>query len=786
MLKNFLKTTFRNIRQNKTYSFLNFFGLAIGIACAGTIFLWVENEKSFDHSYVNRDRLYQVMTNQTYEGVIRTFASTPGRLADAMVKELPGISNACRTSGGGRQSLFTNGNKSIFEQGMYADSSFFPMFRLDFVDGNPGHAFVKLQCLVISQKMAKQFFGTDHGVVGRTIRVDNKDEYEITGVFRDLPQTSTMQYEWIAPFGIYASTRDWLKYWGAFGPRTYALLEASAHIGSVEKRLSGFLHEKDKSVNTQAILFAMNDWHLRGNFVGGKQTGGRIEFVQLFAVIAWIILVIACINFMNLATARSERRSREVGVRKVLGAGRASLLLQFIGEAMTMSFISVGIGLVFIVLILPYFNTLVGTNIHLGLNNPKHASAVIVIAVFCGLVAGSYPSLYLSSFNPIYAFKGVRIKNGSASLVRKSLVVFQFSVSVILIICTVLVYQQVQHIKNRDLGYEKEGLLDMKVNGSLQTDFSAIKQDLINTGLVENAALCSSESLFTSNNSSGYSWQGKDPNSNIIISYRAISPEYISTMKMRLLDGRDFRPHFQSDSMHVIVTESLQKLMGNGSAVGKIIQGNNKSFTVIGVIKDYIYGDMYGKPDPVIFFANPGEGEYFYIRYKPRVNTTEALAKTAAILKKDNPAYPFEYDFVDDQFDGLFKTETLVANLSRIFAGLAIVISCLGLFGLSAFMAEQRTKEIGIRKVLGANVAGIVSLLSFDFLKIVGISIVIASPVAYFMMDEWLQDFAYRIQIGWWVFAMAGFAAIVIALITVSFQAIRAAVLNPVTTLRAE
>jgi putative ABC transport system permease protein len=785
MFKNYLRTALRNLVNNKTYSFLNFFGLAIGVACAGIIFLWVENEMSYDNSYANRNRICEVMTNQTFDGETRTFSSTPGQLAPAMAKELPGIEYACRTSF--HKPLFAIGEKSLYEQGLYADSSFLTIFSIQFLEGNPGHAISDMNSVIISERMAKQFFGNNQHIVGRTIKVDNKESYKITGVFKSVPLNSTLNFDWIASFEIYAAPRDWLaKYWGANAPQAYVLLSPSANFNTVNNQLAGFIHAKDKTVSTVPILFAMNDWHLRGNFVSGKQVGGRIDFVRLFAVIAWIVLIIACINFMNLATARSGKRAREVGVRKVLGAARVTLITQFIGESMAISVFSVMLGVLFMAIGLPFFNQLVETQIEIGLNNPIHIAALIAIAVFCGLAAGSYPSLYLSSFNPVYVFKGIKMKAGSAATIRKSLVIFQFTISIILIICTILVYRQVQHIKNRDLGYNKNNLLVMDLTGNMQKDFSSIRQDLLNTGVVENAGLCNSESFYVSNNGTDYHWEGKAPNSVILISYRTVTPNYLPTMDMQLLEGRQFRSDIHSDSSNVLITETLAKLMGKNSAVGKIIRNGNDPYTVVGVVKDYVYGDMYGKPDPVVFFSRPNETEVFYIRYKPSEPTEEVISKITAVFKKDNPAYPFQYNFVDKQFDNIFRSESLIGNLSRIFAALAILISCLGLFGLSAFTAEQRTKEIGIRKVLGANITGIVSMLSKEFLKIVLVSIVIATPVAFYFMNKWLQDFAYRISISWWVFVLAGFSAILIALLTVSFQAIRAAVANPVSSLRSE
>jgi putative ABC transport system permease protein len=787
MLKNYLRVTLRNIVKNKTYSFLNIFGLAIGVACAGIIFLWVEDEVHYDDSFAKKDRICRVMTNQTFNGVTRTFRSTPGLLAPSIKKEIPGIANSCRTArSNNAKPLFSLGDKTVYEEGLYVDSSFLDMFTLQFVQGRAEGALRDLNSVVISEKMAKQFFGNEQDAIGRNLKVDNSEDRRITGIFKDLPANSTTRFDWVSPFEIYSKTRDWLKYWGANSPSTYIELAPGANFDAVNRQLAGFIHAKDNAVSSVAILYAMKDWRLRDNFVEGKLVGGRIVFVRLFAVIAWIILLIACINFMNLATARSEKRAREVGVRKVLGAGKGALVGQFIGEAMAMAILSVLLGLALISILLPSFNILVEKQLTPGLAHPLHSAALVMIAIFCGLVAGSYPSLYLSSFNPIHVFKGLRGKEGGATSIRKGLVVFQFTVSIALIVCTILVYQQVEHIRSRDLGYNKDNLLDMKITGTMQKDFAAIRQDLVNTGVVGNAALCSTESLDVANNTSGLTWDGKDPNSVILVSLRQISPEYMSTMGMPIVDGRNFHADIKSDSMNILITETMARLMGKGSAIGKTIRSNDQSYQVVGVIKDYVYGDMYGQPDPVIFFSQPDQTEYFYIRYKAKTRAEDALAKISAVMLKDNPAYPFDYNFVDEQFDNKFKSEALVGSLSRIFAALAIFISCLGLFGLSAYTAERRTKEIGIRKLLGASVSGITGLLSRDFLRLVLLSNLVAIPLSWWVMHNWLLNYAYRIGISVWVFVAAALAAILIALITISFQSVRAALANPVTSLRTD
>jgi putative ABC transport system permease protein len=530
----------------------------------------------------------------------------------------------------------------------------------------------------------------------------------------------------------------------------------------------------------------MNDWRLRNNFVDGKQTGGRIEFVNLFTTIAWIILLIACINFMNLSTARSEKRAREVGVRKVLGAEKKMLVFQFIGEALLMSLISVIIAICIIYLVLPGFNTLVEKKLFLGLNNPVHNTALLAIALICGLVAGSYPAIYLSSFNPISVLKGLKIKAGSAAWVRKALVVVQFTVSIVLIISTIIIYQQIQHVKSRQLGYNKNNLIEIESTGEINNHFSAIKQDLMKTGSIENASLSSAELLQMGSSSDNFSWRSKDPQKKVLITLGWVSPEHVSTTGMKIIKGRDFQQVTKSDSLNIIINETLANLMGMENPVGEIIRQDSTKYQVIGVVENFVYGDMYGKTDPLIFFCLPSRSNYMYIRLRAGADIEKSLVRIETTMKNANPGFPFNYHFLDDQFNELFKSESLIGILSRIFAILAVFISCLGLFGLAAYTAERRTKEIGIRKILGASVSGITTLLSIDFLKLIFLSFVIAFPLAWWMMHKWLQDYSYRVTINWTVFLIAGISAILIALLTISFQSIKAALSSPVKNLRTE
>ena len=476
MFKNYFKTTLRNLWKNKTYSFLNIFGLSIGIACAALIFLWVEDEANWDNFNTKKDRLYYVRENQKYDTYTATFSSTPGVMAPAMQAEIPGIANTCRTSEGQMSLLFRIGDRSVYASGKYAEPSLFTMFTLPFVQGNASTAFSQLYSLVITEKTAKKFFGNDNNIIGKTVRMDNKQDYVVTGILKDMPENSSMQFEWVAPFEIWFKQSDWLHSWGNNSLSTYVELKPGADPASVNKHLYNFIQKREPSSIARPFLFSMNDWRLYDEFENGKQTGGgRIEYVHMFSTIAWIILFIACINFMNLATARSEKRAREVGVRKVLGAGKKRLVIQFIGEALFMALLAAIGAIIIVSLALPAFNTLVQKNLSLALDNPLHVTTLLFITLVCGMIAGSYPSLYLSSFNPVFVLKGLKLKTGSASLIRKGLVVLQFTVSIVLIISTIIIYQQIQHVKSRQLGFDRYNLLEMDVQGEVAKNYSRNK-----------------------------------------------------------------------------------------------------------------------------------------------------------------------------------------------------------------------------------------------------------------------------------------------------------------------
>ena len=785
MFKNYLKTALRNLWKNKGYSSINIIGLAIGITCAGLIFLWVEDELNYDHHNLKIENLYQVYENQTYDGKTYTFAATPGLLAEGIKSELPGIKNSCRTTWQ-QTKLFTLGEKAISQDGRYADSSIFSLFTIPFIDGNPQHVFDQLRSVVISEKMAMKFFNTTNNLVGKTLKVDNGESYTITGVVKNLPENSSLKFDWLLPFKIYFDSNNWLSDWGSNGIQTYAELYPKSNPATIDKQLYSYIQTKDTAAIARPFLLPMKDWRLRNAFEDGKRVTGRIQYVRMFSTIAWIILLIACINFMNLATARSEKRAKEVGVRKVMGAGKGLLARQFISEAIIMAYIAVIFSLLFMFLLLPSFNKLVEKTLNLNLGSATHIIALLVIGLIAGIVAGSYPSFYLSSFNPVSVFKGLKMKSGSASAIRKGLVVLQFTISIVLIICTIIIYQQIQHVKGRDLGYNRNNLIELFDHDELKKNFVGVKHDLLASGTVENVAQANLNMLFMGSSTSDFSWIGKKKKKKLLITQDFVSPEYLNTTGIKLIQGRDFYPDAKQDSASVIINETLAKLIDKNNAVGKLLLRDTVKYTIVGVTKDFVYGDMYVKADPLVFFSYPDYYGLMYVKLNPNIKPELALSGVENIMKKYNPAFPFEYKFVDDNFNAAFKSEMLIGKLSRVFAVLAILISCLGLFGLAAYTAERRTKEIGIRKVLGASITGITRLISKDFLGLVIIASIIAFPLSWWAMHNWLQNYSYRINISWWVFVVAAILAVLIALITVSFQAIKAALANPVKSLRTE
>ena len=792
MFKNYLKIAWRNLLKNKGYSALNIFGLAIGITCACLILLWVEDEVNYDSIFPKQDLIYYVPTNQTFEGEVYTFYSTPGPLAKDLKTEIPEIKKSSTTWAG--EILLANEDNAINRYGRYVQPDFVDIFSLNFLEGKMKTALSKPDGIVVTQETAQALFGIDKNVLGRIIKINNEHTFTITGVIGNLPSNVTFGFDWLLPFERFQLGEDdmsWTEEYGNNFADTFVELAPNADFKAADSKVRAMIGSKMNNADdkpNEAFLHSIKDWRLRSDFEGGKKVGGQITLVRSLAFIALIILLIACINFMNLSTARSSKRANEVGVRKVLGSSQKSLVGQFMAEAIILAGISALVSLLLLLILLPSFNTLVEKQIELRIFDPTHIFSLLGITLICGLLAGWYPALFLSSFRPAQVLKGGLKSQGNATTIRKGLVVAQFAVSIVFIICSTIIYQQIQHVRARDVGYEKGNLLNVSVSGDMIAKFIPIKEEMIASGSINDVALTNSNMLSSGNNGSGLSWQGGSDTEDVLVRFRYVSPNFFSAVGLEFLEGHGFNNDSSADSTNVIITQSFAKLIRENSVLGKIISRNDTEYSVVGVVNDYLYGDMYGngKTGPVMFFNHADFANTMYVNLKPRSSRKDALVAIESVLKKYNPAFPFEYRFENELFNSRFKNEELVGELAKIFALLAIMISCLGLFGLAAYTAEQRKKEIGVRKVLGSSVLGIVQLLSKDFMGLVLIALFIAIPLAWWFMNSWLERFAYKIAIDPWVFIAAGIVATSIALCTVSFQAIKAAIANPVKSLRTE
>jgi ABC-type antimicrobial peptide transport system permease subunit len=757
------------------------------MTCSLLIMLWVKDELHMDKFHQNDKRLYRVMENQFYSGDISTFPSTPGILAENIVKDIPDIQLASQMLWE-EEPLFTVGNTFDKEKGRYVQKDFLRMFSFKLAKGDAATALARPDAVVISKKLADKYF-IGENPVGKLIKIDNKENVIVTGVLEEIPKSSSLKFDFLLNYGLWFKRNDWAKEWGNNGPRCYVLLAANTSVDKVNAKIKNYIKSKDKKSNVELFLQNYGESYLYSNWDNGKQNGGRIEYVRIFSVVAIIILLIACINFMNLATARSLRRAREIGVRKVVGAGKPQLIGQFIGESLFVSFLAMCLSLLIVALLLPTFNSLTDKHLSLNLSDTSFLLMVVILIVVTGVTSGFYPALFMSSLRPIVVLKGMLKFKSGATYFRKALVVFQFALSIILILGMIIIYRQIDYIHNKNLGFAKEGLLYMPLEGELQKNFMTFKQELLKQPGIKNVSSAQSSPLETGSSTSGVKWPGKDTTKLILFSTNPITYDYIKTMGIQLVNGRDFSSDYSLDTMNYLINEAAARKIGYKDPVGKELTMWDDKGVIIGVMKDYHHNSLHVPIEPLILRLFKQSWNSYWgnvIIRTEKGKTKQAISSMEKVFKQFNPGFPFKYYFTDDEISKNYKAEHTVSKLSRYFAFLAIFISCMGLFGLVMFTTEQRTKEIGIRKVLGASVPGIVQMLSKDFLKLVFIAAVIAFPVAWWAMHKWLADFAYRIDIGWWVFVVAGIAAALIALVTISFQAIKAAITNPVKSLRTE
>jgi len=788
MIKNYFKTAWRNLLQNKTFSLINIFGLALGMTCSLVIMLWLQDEIRKDKFHQNSKRLYRVMENQSYSGTISTFDATPGILAENIVKDIPDIQMASQMLWE-EEPLFTVDNTYDKEKGRYVEKDFLRMFSFKLLKGDPATALARPDGVVISKKLADKYFkGKDP--IGKMVRIDNTDNVMVTGVLDGIPKSSSLTFDFLMSFEQWRKKNDWAKEWGNNGPRCYVMIAPNTSIDRVNAKIKNYIKTKNKESNVELFLQNYGESYLYSDWENGKQNGGRVEYVKIFSLVAIIILVIACINFMNLATARSLRRAREIGVRKVVGAGKRQLIGQFIGESLFVSFIAICFSLLIVFLLLPSFNSLTEKHLSIDLTDPSFLVILLGLTLVTGIISGSYPALFMSSLKPIIVLKGLLKFRPGATYFRKALVVFQFALSIILILGMIVIYRQIDFIHNKNLGFAKEDLLYMPLEGELQKTYPTFKEQLLKQPGIKYVTSAQSSPLEVGSSTSGVRWPGKDTTKLILFSSNPITYDYIKTMGIQLVAGRDLSTEYGLDTMNYLVNEAAAKKIGYKDPVGKELTMWGDKGMIVGLMKDYHHNSLHVPIEPLILRLHKKSwgGTYWgnIIVRTEKGKTKQAIASMEKLYKQFNPGFPFKYYFTDDEIANRYKAEYTVSKLSRYFAFLAIFISCLGLFGLVTFTAEQRTKEIGIRKVLGASVTGIVGMLSKDFLKLVIIAAVIAFPVAWWAMHRWLNDFAYRVNIGWWVFVVAGIVALLIALLTISFQSIKAAIANPVKSLRTE
>ena len=791
MLRNYLKIAFRNFTKHKTYSAINIAGLATGMAVAMLIGLWVWNEFAYNQTYANYDRIAKVMQNQTFNDKIDTWSGQAMQLAPELRSSYGGHFKYVVTADYPGDHLLSLGSQKITKNGNFIEPDITEMLALKMLKGTRAGLRDPFSIL-LSESAAKALFG-DADPLNKLINLDKKWAVKVTGVYADLPQNSSFQdLAFIAPWALKKKDLpEWLD-WGNSWFQTFVQIADKADMGKVsagikDAKLNKVRHSGDARFKPELFLLPMPNWHLYSEFKNGVNVGGQIQYVWLFSIIGFFVLLLACINFMNLSTARSEKRAREVGVRKAIGSVRQQIMLQFFSESFLVVSIAFALALLLVLLVLPGFNSVADRQISIPWSSPLFWIFSLGFSVLTSLVAGSYPAVYLSSFQPVKVLKGTFRVGRFATLPRKVLVVVQFTVSITLIIGTLIVFQQIEFAKNRPVGYSRSSLLSIPIKtDALITHFATFRDELLNTGAVEEVAATDSPITNTYVTNSGLSWKGKVPNMADEFVTLRVTHEFGKMIGWQMKEGRDFSKKFSTDSTGFILNEAAVAYMGLKNPINEIIQWDNEKYKVIGVVKNLITQSPYEPVKQTIFFISYKRLSLVTLKINPAKSASEALAKIEAVYKKYDPDNPLDYKFADEEYAKKFGEEERIGKLASFFSILAIFISCLGLFGLASFVMEQRTKEIGIRKVMGASMANLWQLLSRDFVVLVVISLLIAGPMAWYFMQLWIQKYTYRTELSWWIFAASGAGALLITLLTVSFQSVKAALMNPVKSLRSE
>lgn len=783
MFKNYIKIAWRNLFRNKGFSVTNILGLTIGITCTIFILLWVQDELTYDKFHKNYDDVYQVIANRDFNNQVFTDRSMVMPLAGELENSSPQIKHAVVTTNA-QQRVLTYGDDKIKKQGYVVSEHYFDVFSWKFVKGNAATALKDPNSIILTESTAKTFFGKEDPI-NKVLRFDNNHDVKVTAILEDVPGNSTFQFDWITAFNYNdEDTKRAMGEWVNSSWNVFVQAAPGTDTALLNKNITKIKRAHGNDEVSTYFIFPMSKWRLYSDFDKGVNTGGMIAYVHLFSAIAIIILLIACINFMNLSTARSEKRAKEVGIRKTLGSGKKQLILQFFGESMILTVIAFVLAVIAVFLLMPSFNLLVNKNLSLNLGEPLLWLTALCIILCTGLIAGSYPALYLSSFNPVKVLKGTFSAGKKTVLPRHVLVVGQFVISILLISATIIVYQQIQHVKDRDMGYNPNNLVMIPSTPDTDKNFAAIKQELSGTGMISSVTRTSSPITEIWWNTGAPDYDGKPANAQVIMGGLAVDADFTKTMRIKMLQGRDFEGT-PADSTSMILNQAAVDAMKLKNPLGMQMR-YGRNYTVIGITENVMMTSPFEPAYPMLILFDATESSVNTVRLKDGVLPQKALASIETIFKKYNPAVPFEYKFVDQEFQKKFLTEELIGKLTNIFAGLAIFICCLGLAGLASFTIEKRIREIGVRKVLGATVQQLIMLISREFLKLVLIAFLIAVPLTWWAMSNWLTKYDYRVDISIWLFAFVGTVILLLTLVVVSLNTVRAATSNPVKSLRTE
>ncbi len=787
MLKNYLAVAFRNILRNKLFAFVNIAGLSFGLASALLIFLWIGDELAMDQYHKKGDRLYRVMENQKYtDGKLFTFSSTPAPMAPFIKDKFPEIELATRLTWEVR-ALFGVDDKTFFDGGRWVDQDFLQMVTLKWLHGDSSKALMDKSSIVICRSMAEKHFGTADAV-GKVLTMDHETSFTVTGVYEDLTSKSSWKYSFLLPFQrFFDDNKGWLDQWGNNNVRTWILLAEGTDAAALSAKLKGEIKEHNADSNTELFIQRFGDAYLHGEFENGVLTGGRIEYVRIFFLVALFVLLIACINFMNLATAQGARRAKEVGLRKVIGAFPGQLFRQFMGESFLTVAISALIALIFVVLALPSFNDLTGKTLSLQLLDGQSLLIFGGILAVTALLAGTYPAVFVSGYKPVNVLKGQLVSGGSAAIFRKALVVVQFSLSIILIVCTVVVFRQMNFMQDRDIGFDRNNVFYVWMQGDRKV-WPTFRQELENKPGISNVTVTGQLPIDIGNSTYGVEWPGKKPDDRILFTILTVDPSFVETMKMTMKEGRAYERGRVADSAGYIVNEVAAAKFGlTGDLAGQPLTVWGRKGSILGVVRNFNFGSLHNEIEPLVIRLPDKDENIGCMLIRAEDNKTpDAIASVESLWKTMVPGFPMSYRFLSDNWDEFYAAEGKRGSVFNALAILSIAISALGLFGLSAFSATRRTKELGIRKVLGASIPNLAGLMGKEFLVLVIVAAAVGCPIGWYLMDTWLSDYAYHVEVGWLSLVLAAVSCLAVSMLTVSYHSMKASRVNPVTSLRYE